>query len=95
MENLVFRSCFPLQPIADQRSAACYIPTTTNTTKLTVLAITPIRLRIMTLPRLSPPSRRLIEFMSLAQPSRFLARCSEAAGFAVLERVSQTFKDVQ
>jgi len=38
----------------------------------------------VSLPRLPPACGRLVEFVSLAQSTRFLASCSEATSFAVL-----------
>lgn len=38
----------------------------------------------MTLPSFPSSSSRFVEFVTLAQPTRFLACCSKATGFAVL-----------
>lgn len=48
------------------------------------LPIPPIRLRVMSLPRLPPPRRRLIELMSLAQPSALLPRSRQSPTLTML-----------
>ena len=47
------------------------------------LTVSPVRLSIVTFPGLPPSSCCLVEFVTLAQPTRLLAGCRKSAGFAV------------
>ena len=57
--------------------------------------VAPVRLGVVTLPCLPPASRSLVELMTSAQSTRFLAGCRETSGFAVLNSKLGRIKKIE